>query len=361
MEKNFEILYIDDEQANLYSFKALLRLRYLVHTTDNTTEALNLLTLNPNIRIIFCDQKMPGEQGVEFFERIQADFPRPVRILLTAYADPQIVMDSINRGHVFRFMGKPWNEGELLSCIEEANRYYLANTLLDQRNQELVKAYDELDKFSYSVSHDLKDPLAGMMGAIKLAMEFNSVDQLHEILRLMSRSLVKLEDYIDSLRDYYLLRRGGLNLSKIDFQEVFDDILDFYKVYADASGVRIDTRVDQIHAFINDRSIIELIIHNLISNAIKYQKETERNKSIFLSVVTHPDFTVLEVIDNGIGIPQESQQIIFNLFHRASDQAHGMGFGLYNVKSAIQKLSGEITVDSELGMGSTFRVTIPTK
>lgn len=361
MDKNYEILYIDDEYNNLVGFKAALRFRYNIHIASNTTDAENILMTNPNIRVIFCDQKMPGENGIDFFSRIKKEFPRPIRILITAYADMDTVIDSINRGHIFRFVRKPWEEAEIISCIEEANKFYVTNSLLDIRNAELQKAYEELDKFAYSVSHDLRDPLAGVLGAIRIALDFKSVEQVHEILFLMKNSIVKLEDYINSLRDYYLLRRGELNLSKIDFNLLFDDIVDFYKIYTQSSGVEMILDISQDKTFINDKSILELILHNLVSNAIKYQKLDGLDKQVKLSVETGNGQAILSVSDNGIGIPQALQDDIFKLFFRASDQAAGMGFGLYNVRTAVQKLKGNIRVESSPDLGSKFIVTIPSK
>ena len=107
METEPKILYIDDEMNNLISFKANFRCRYVIYTASSTTEAQQILRTNPDIRIIFCDQRMPDELGTDFLHRIKKDFSRPVRILLTAYADMETVIDAINKGHIFRFVRKP--------------------------------------------------------------------------------------------------------------------------------------------------------------------------------------------------------------------------------------------------------------
>src|SRR5690606_23380739 len=175
MQKELEVLYIDDEINNLVGFKANFRYSYVVHTASSTTEAQEILATNPNIRVIFCDQRMPGELGIDFLHRIKKEFPRPIRILLTAYADMETVIDAVNKGHIFRFVRKPWQEEDIISSIQEANKFYIASALLDIRNEELQKAYDELDTFAYSVSHDLRDPLSGVQSAIKLALEFDKM------------------------------------------------------------------------------------------------------------------------------------------------------------------------------------------
>ncbi|WP_270090169.1 hybrid sensor histidine kinase/response regulator [Sphingobacterium sp. SYP-B4668] len=361
MQEELEILYIDDEINNLVGFKANFRYRYVVHTASNTADAQEILLKNPNIRIIFCDQRMPNEVGVDFLNRIKKDFPRPIRILLTAYADMNTVVDAVNKGHIFRFVRKPWMEEEIISSIEEANKFYIANSLLDIRNEELQKAYDELDKFAYSVSHDLRDPLTGVLSAVKLALTFDQIEHIHKLLTLMEDSLTRLDDYIDSLRDYYLLRRGELQLSEIDFRELFDNIKQFYKMYTQNSAVTFEINVHQMEGFKNDKAVLELILHNLLSNSFKYQRAESDKKSVTLSVSVANGQATIIVSDTGIGISSEHISDIFKLFFRGSDQAKGMGFGLYNVHSALLKLQGTIDVKSELGVGTTFVVVIPTK
>lgn len=361
MENAPEILYIDDELNNLIGFKANFRYKYIIHVASNTTEARELLRKHPDIRIIFCDQRMPNELGVDFLHSITSEFPRPIRILLTAYADMDTVIDAVNKGHIFRFVRKPWQEEEIISSIEEANKFYITTSLLDIRNEELQKAYNELDRFAYSVSHDLREPLTGILTAIKLALGFKDIDRIYEILGLMEGSLMKLDSYINSLRDYFLLRRGELELSDIDFQKLFEDLIQFYKMYTSNHQIRFEVEVDQVESFRSDRAVLELIFHNLLTNAFKYQQKDSDNKCVKISAIVKNNTAVIKVSDTGIGIPQEYIKDIFRLFFRASNAAEGMGFGLYNVQNALSKLQGTISVTSELGKGTTFDVVIPDK
>lgn len=356
-----EILYIDDEANNLISFKATFRYRYPVHTAISTDEAREILRSNPNIRVIFCDQRMPGETGIEFLHEIKHDFPLPVRILLTAYADLETVVDAVNKGHIFRFVRKPWVEEEIISSIEEANKFFVTDSMLAIRNEELQKAYDELDKFAYSVSHDLRDPLTGVLSAIKLGLEFDAVERIHEILALMESSVLRLNTYINNLHDYYLLKRGELTISDIDFETLFEYLKSFYSIYIQSNNVAFTTETNQKEGFKNDETTLKLILHNLLSNAFKYQKKEGTNKAVELSVTVEGGKATIRVRDTGIGIAAQDVGDIFRLFFRGSDQAQGTGFGLYNVKSALSKLRGEIEVNSVEGAGTTFVVTIPSK
>lgn len=361
MDKAPEILYIDDEANNLIGFRATFRYNYVIHTALNTVEAYELLQKHPGIRIIFCDQRMPKELGVDFLNRIKREFPKPVRILLTAYVEMETVIDAINKGHIFRFVRKPWVEEDIISSIEEANNFYIANSMLEIRNQELQKAYNELDKFAYSVSHDLRDPLTGMLSAIKLASEFDDTQRIHDLLNLMEGSLVKLDAYIDSLRDYYLLKRGELTLSEINFKSIFDNIRDFYAMYVENNKVDFRMSVEQHEIFTSDKTVLELVLHNLLSNAFKYQRKECQEKFVDLKVFVADSQATITVQDNGIGILEEDVNNIFKLFFRASDQAQGMGFGLYNVQNALTKLQGTIDVRSQLGGGTVFSVVVPSK
>lgn len=356
-----EILYIDDEANNLISFKAAFRYRYPVHTAISTDEAREILRSNPNIRVVFCDQRMPGETGIEFLHAIRKDFPLPVRILLTAYADLETVVDAVNKGHIFRFVRKPWVEEEIISSIEEANKFFITDSMLGLRNEELQKAYDELDKFAYSVSHDLRDPLTGVLSAIKLGLEFDSVERIHEILALMESSVLRLNTYINSLHDYYLLKRGELTISDIDFEVLFEYLKSFYSIYTQNNSVTFSIDSNQKEGFKSDETTLKLILHNLLSNAFKYQKQADDNKTVRLSVVVEDGKATIAVADTGIGISGKDVKDIFKLFFRGSDQAEGTGFGLYNVKSALAKLRGEIEVNSVEGEGTTFIVIIPSK
>src|SRR5690606_26591139 len=152
-------------------------------------------------------------------------------------------------GHIFRFVRKPWIEEEIVSAVEEASKLYKATSLLDRRNEELQKAYDELDKFAYSVSHDLRDPLTGVLSALQLASSLESLTEIRELLGLMEGSVTMLDDYINSLRDYYLLRRGELNLSAVDFDELFANIQQFYKIHTQNSRLQFNVSVQQEEAF----------------------------------------------------------------------------------------------------------------
>lgn len=122
-KEKITILYVDDEMNNLISFKAVFRIKYNVLTAISGEEAIKILKNNV-VNIIITDQRMPQMTGVEFLESILDDYPDPIRILLTGYADMNAVIDAVNKGKIFHYLTKPWNEEELDITINRAFDIY---------------------------------------------------------------------------------------------------------------------------------------------------------------------------------------------------------------------------------------------
>lgn len=363
MEKQdkIKILYVDDEINNLTGFKASFRMNYNIMIAVNAIDAMEHLNSNPDIRVIFCDQRMPGKTGVQFFEEIRSRYPKPIRILLTGYTDIDSVIDSINLGNVFRYVKKPWTDADILGAINEANKFYVSNSLLAVKNEELQRAYNELDKFSYSVTHDMRGPLLSILGAIEAAQHMENISEIRDMLMMMKTSVRNLDDFIRSIHDYYNLNRGELEIKQIDFKELAEEQIRIFSFTYLVSDVKFNTSIIQKETFRGDELSIKLILNNLLSNAFKYQKKDNKDKFVDLNILVENGSAIIEVSDNGVGIAENLLGDIFNMFFRASSHEVGSGFGLYNVKVAVTKLNGKITVDSELNKGTCFKVTIQNK
>jgi response regulator RpfG family c-di-GMP phosphodiesterase len=144
MAGKISILYVDDEQNNLVSFKAVFRIKYHVLTAISAEEAIDILKKN-EVHIIITDQRMPHMTGVEFLESILGDFPDPIRILLTGYADMNAVIDAINKGKIFHYLSKPWNEEELDITIARAYDVYKQRMDEKEMNQKLSISNEQLE------------------------------------------------------------------------------------------------------------------------------------------------------------------------------------------------------------------------
>lgn len=143
-EEKIRVLFVDDEVHNLEAFKATFRRDFQVFTCINVTEALELLDKEP-MHVILSDQRMPGITGVEFFEKIQFALPDVMRILITGYADINIVVDAVNKGKIFKYIQKPWNNEQLKESILEAYKVYQDQITAKKDLEELRVVNEQLE------------------------------------------------------------------------------------------------------------------------------------------------------------------------------------------------------------------------
>ncbi|MDF2158613.1 response regulator [Algoriphagus sp. CAU 1675] len=143
-EEKIKILYVDDEENNLQAFKATFRRDYKIFLANSAKEGIDILN-NEDIEIVITDQRMPETTGVEFLETIIPTHPSPIRILLTGYTDIQAVIDAINKGQVYHYLTKPWEEDYLRTVIKNAYEIFTLRRENEQLTQALIKANEQLE------------------------------------------------------------------------------------------------------------------------------------------------------------------------------------------------------------------------
>lgn len=230
---------------------------------------------------------------------------------------------------------------------------------LERANSQLTKTNTELDRFVYSLSHDISAPLKSIKGLVNLSRMENSPEQSVIYLSKIDMSINKLESFIAEVLDYSRTNRKELKSEEIQLEVVVKELIDDFK-YLD-NFQRIDFRFDFASKLVlSDKFLLKVILSNLISNAIKYQKTGEEHKP-FIRISTMDDgrFTQIKIEDNGEGIAPQAQGRIFEMFYRGSNNSTGSGLGLYILKEAIEKLNGKIEMNSELEKGSLFTISIP--
>jgi response regulator RpfG family c-di-GMP phosphodiesterase len=144
-EEKIKVLYVDDEENNLFSFKAAFRLNYKIYTAISGPQAIHMLNENPDIEVVLTDQRMPEMTGVEFLKSILPIHPDPIRILLTGYADLQASIDAVNDGKIFHYLSKPWNEDEVNLIIQKAHQVYLHQKNEREMKSKLIQTADQME------------------------------------------------------------------------------------------------------------------------------------------------------------------------------------------------------------------------
>ncbi len=357
-EELIKVLYVDDESVNLSSFKANFRLDFTVLLSNSGQEALSLLE-KEQVHVIIADQRMPGMTGIELFAQVAQKYPDPVRILLTGYTDVSTIIDSINKGNIYRYIQKPWNDHEIRIAIKNAYEIYSTKRNLYLKNKELHKINEELNRFIYSASHDLKAPILSIKGLLNVA-RLEGIDRNPDkYFSMISNSINQLEIFIENIISYYKNVRVPSSYTTIDFEKIIRETIKSYNNYYNASSIDFQCTIDAKEPFVTDEFRIRVVINNLLSNAIKYQKHNEPHKYVRINVLVENSTAYIEIEDNGIGIDKQDLNDIYKMFYRATTQNSGSGIGLYIVQEAVQKINGQIHVVSEKNKGSRFTVQIP--
>ena len=142
--KHINVLYIDDEPHNLIAFNAAFRRYFNIFLAESAVEARKIIDEN-DIHVILSDQRMPVTTGIEFFESILASHPEPIRILITGYTDIDAVVEAINRGEVYKYLTKPWNEEDIKIFITKAYEVFSLRRKNEELSRKLLDANTKLE------------------------------------------------------------------------------------------------------------------------------------------------------------------------------------------------------------------------
>jgi two-component system sensor histidine kinase/response regulator len=354
--KKIRVLYVDDEVNNLLAFKASFRRVYEVFTATSAAEGMNILNDNA-VHVIIADQRMPQSTGVEFFDIVRNAYPYPMRILMTGYTDVESVIDSINKGMIYRFIKKPWDELELTTAITNAYEIFITREQLKNKVLELEKSNDELNRFVYSTSHDLRSPLASVLGVLNLAKMEKSVVDPNGYMDMIESCVKRMDFFILKTIEYYKSIRVDASYEAVDFRTLLDESVGLTRLQNTA--IDFEIKINQPVEFRIDAFRMSVILNNLISNAVKYQNPDEKNPKVIITVDVNEKEALIVIEDNGVGIIDEHLNNIFKMFFRSNFTVTGLGIGLYIVKEALTRIGGEISVHSVYGSGTSFKLRIP--
>jgi signal transduction histidine kinase len=223
----------------------------------------------------------------------------------------------------------------------------------------LMKTNAELDRFVYSTSHDLRAPLTSVMGLINITERSSEPQEVSKYLAMMRDRVLSLDRFIRDITDYSRNNRLSVKREKVYLRCLIDEVWENLKFSPEAETIDFRNDIPE-QLFIHvDRSRLQVVLGNLMSNAMRYQDTKKNNPFIVIEHYISGNIFCLKVADNGQGIPEEYHTKVFDMFFRASERSKGSGLGLYIVKEAMVKLSGSIQLDSTPSVGTTFTVRLP--
>lgn len=358
--RKLKILYLDDELGNLQSFLAAFRRKYEVFVTHDQQEAIDIIK-REKPEIIITDQRMPIVTGVEFLYTASQLHPDAIKILTSAYSDISAVIDAVNKGHIYNYIKKPWDLNDVALILDNAAKYYLAGETIREQIKKLEKTNEELNRFIYSASHDLRAPITTIKGLLNMAREDVTDPLSTQYFSMIEDSVIKLDSFIRSIVQYYQNGKDVFDYKVIDFKSFIDSVLKEFSFEIHQNNIKTSVSVYSKCEFVTDTFRLRIILGNLVSNAIKFRKKNIPNPEVQIEVFSDDKEAKIIIRDNGEGIINELQEKVFNMFFRVSSEISGNGVGLYLVKEAVEKLGGHVELSSEVSVGTTVCITLPNK
>ena len=253
-----------------------------------------------------------------------------------------------DKGEVIRLVGSSQDITELKNAQE----------VMAQNNVELKKINSELDNFVYSISHDLRSPLLSIKGIISLIIHSESLDQnTIELLEMADKSVSRLDGTIQEILEYSRNSRLNVSFETFNVREMVATIFDDLK-FSNKESFEVELNFESEDKVYSDKARVAILLKNIIGNSVKYKRENVVSHILFNMHRTNGK-VVFKVKDNGEGISEANKDKIFNMFFRGTTASVGTGLGLYICKEIVAKLGGTISVDSQLGVGTTMTIVLP--
>ena len=229
---------------------------------------------------------------------------------------------------------------------------------VEKANQQLTMANREMDRFVYSVSHDISSPLKSIKGLIAISrLEKNK--ESFPYLNQIEISVQKLEDFVGEVLDHSRTSRKEVQLEDVDIKELTDGITDNLRYLENFNTIKFTLDLKD-SSFKTDKFLTRVALSNLLSNAIKYQRRrTDLIQEIKITSWQQDSHMHIRISDNGEGIAEPYTAKIFEMFYRGTTNSTGSGLGLFIAKEAVEKLNGRIDFTTEYGVGSEFIIKIP--
>lgn len=216
-----------------------------------------------------------------------------------------------------------------------------------------------IDRFMESCSHDLRAPVASIKGLVQIAEHYPHTHEIDECLHMIYDSAEKMEKMLRSFQEFLVTSHYIKKAVEANCEELIDTVLEPFMSTIDRIGIKLVKNIQVADPWHIDRYSFSLILKHLVSNAITYQDPIKANKEISIHVLANQRYTILQVNDNGLGIPKELQPKLFQPFFRGHETSSGLGMGLFQVSKLIENAGGHLLFTSNEQEGTTFSVTIP--
>ncbi len=366
------LLIVDDEPGIRSGAKRVLRdfsvgypfmdedFTFNLMEAETGEKAIEIIE-SESVDIILLDNKLPGIDGIEVLEYINEKEMDISVMMITSYASLDLAIKATNNG-AFNFVPKPFTPQELKTSIENITK----NLFLKRMTSKMKEEGKQIRfQFLSVLSHELKSPINAIEGYLKMMKDKQVGDSVDDYMEMIDRSMERIKGMRSLILDLLDLTRiesgkKKRDLRTVDVVELAKNVIDSFEPLAIQRNIKIDLDADENLLITADKKEIEIILNNLISNAVKYNKE---NGSVYVSIRKKEENNIISVEDTGIGMSNDEIGLLFQDFVRIKNNktkyVSGSGLGLSIAKKMAELYKGSIKVESKPDVGSKFIVTIP--
>jgi len=372
--KSFPILYVDDEPMALETFKRQFKRDFTILTAESAVQGMEVLK-QQEVALVLSDHRMPQTTGAQFLSQVQVAHPDAVRMILTAYADMESVVDAINLGHVHRYLTKPYEERDVRLVLREGIERYVLIKERDRlyaANVETMKRVARANRLSAvgtmaaALAHEINNPLVPISTFLQMLPEKRRESEADDeywgaLYQMTLAEVERIRKLIHELLTYAKFT-GEVEpqFEPEDLNALLQGLATFLAAQAKSRNVSITIAPDQaLPAVWLDPERMKQVFTNLFLNAMQAMPSggtiTVSTRVTTVRGTAHAEITVT---DTGKGIPGEVLDKLFTPFFTTKGR-EGNGLGLMTCQHVVDEHRGTIAVESEVGRGTTFRITVP--
>ena len=367
-QATLQVVMVDDEEALCLGVRRIIQ-KYRVHVPDVLVDAdyafryfttgedfLDYLGEGGSVDLLLLDLKLPGVGGMDVLDALSSQGREVLTIMITAYATFETAVKATKLG-AYDFLAKPFTPEELRYALRKAT----SQLILSKQALKLAEEKREIRfNFISVLAHELKAPLNAVEGYLNI-LRSTEADQN---LQMVERSIVRVDGMkklIMDLLDLTRIESGQRErvIRRLDLHELAKASMELFAVDAERRDITVTLEDGGDVELLADAGEAEIVLNNLISNAVKYNRD---GGSVSVRLSRKGDAVTIAVADTGIGLTPEEAGKLFNEFQRIKNEQTvkilGSGLGLSTVRKIANMYDGEARVTSEPGVGSTFAVTL---
>jgi len=371
--KNYPVLFVDDEKLACEVFKAQFSDQFTIYTATTGMEALEVVD-HHEIAVVMSDQRMPEMTGNMLLARVRESKPDTVRMIITAYSDIEAAIDAINSGEVYRYVSKPYDETELGAILHQGiERYFLikererltAEKIESMRKIARANRLASVGTLAAGVAHEINNPLVAISTFMQMAPEKRKADDREfwdDLYQIAIREVNRIRDLVAELLAFSKFTgEGGLALKEVSVNALIKEMVKFIEPEARKKTVQIKQALaENVPAVQWDPDRIKQVLLNLLLNALQ---ATAQGGSITVTTESVEEnatnrYVRIAVADTGTGISSDNLEKLFSPFFTTKGR-EGSGLGLMTCHHIVDQHRGSIDVESQLGVGTTFRLNLP--